>query len=1230
MKLIRQTTLTFKEGNSDKVYETDLIETPNGFLVNFRYGKRTATLRESTKTKQPVDFKKAEKIYNSLLVSKINKGYKVSKEFDLVNGQTLGKMIINPDLTRDQNIIARLNEFAKDPKTLKIGGYSLGRSVWKAGELRIQEGLVEVIDKLLQTNLKKQKDLALIYYSMLWALGRSGNPKGLPLIKQFKGKLPKNTDYMLTEVELALTENPENNHPFLPEYHADFNDLATIEQVTVLEQYEKYGLEKLASKEKEYINIFMEAHQIENEITTALAQLKIEDISGNYLKKYLSTTTFTLLSKGTPICPKLEKAIKNIILNKHNQYIISKQAKYKESYDLYMRVIKNIDLNQLWGHHYYCSYALGGDLDWIWNDSDKKTLRDALKATGEIENVQRVWTHVMHYKSFSHSAQKTIKPIELAQSQEQLKLDGVYDEVINTIANYTKNSNVYSWLNGVHLPFSVRAKYETSGKRLIENLFKDQFWKLYQVKKQSKQQLLQQYQEYVLGLYGRSFFNSKQRLKALELIKETPIDSAFMQIFRRLYKIAEFRGDAEVLAILNYRIETTNAQIRGWGGTAKPFNQTTKDYFRRRFLRTLKEVAKFTPETYTHYAKYVLLQADDQSTLSKTLIAKKPLFFPKFCALNFILFHRSRQFTLNYCLTLQTVRRRSAEVEYSEAYPKLWDQALDDLAEILIYCKAEQVDNFAYQRLINKQDFLATISTQNWCLLVQKPYEKTALLAIDNLQEKLHDLTVMKAVLNANFDSVRAKALEKLDGEILGENIDLLVLMLLSKYKDIQQFARDYLYTAEPHYIQLSQQLIETLIDCTDEKEQTRLIKQIKWLLLKPLKDKIPLSAIKKLLKKPYFELQQLAANLLERSNFEFSEIADCYTLMVSSEYPEIRAGALALLVKLDNNEKISHQTLLFSALFGEHALLRQKSIKVLGSIKDNAFKMVIFEQLLPYLFKAEPQTGFNDDILKLMIKLKPIYPQIEINLLWRLLTAKSKLAQWTGALILTARKTADFSVKQLVLLAKNPTETVRQWALNAFHQNPAFVDQHFDQSIRLLDNPWDDSRQIALEIFAQFEQDFWRSERIISVCDQTYEDVQQFGRSLITQFFDQAEGELYLLRLSQHPSQNIQLFVSHFLTEYATDKTTIIIALESYFQNVLSQVNRGRVIKDRIIDFLFKEAEKDQQVAEMVARLFTEQSISRVIADKMRYIHTLFKIQQQFKATKTPLKVIEPEVRAI
>ena len=75
--IIRSTTLYFREGRSDKVYQAaiEFDEESVGFLVTFGYGRRGATLKTGTKTPKPVGLVQAERIHSKLVASKLAKGY---------------------------------------------------------------------------------------------------------------------------------------------------------------------------------------------------------------------------------------------------------------------------------------------------------------------------------------------------------------------------------------------------------------------------------------------------------------------------------------------------------------------------------------------------------------------------------------------------------------------------------------------------------------------------------------------------------------------------------------------------------------------------------------------------------------------------------------------------------------------------------------------------------------------------------------------------------------------------------------------------------------------------------------------------------------------------------------------------------------------------------------------------------------------------------------------------
>ena len=68
-------TLYYREGSSDKVYQVSLESKDDGYVVNFAYGRRGATLSTGTKTSAPLPLQKAQAIYNKLIQEKTAKGY---------------------------------------------------------------------------------------------------------------------------------------------------------------------------------------------------------------------------------------------------------------------------------------------------------------------------------------------------------------------------------------------------------------------------------------------------------------------------------------------------------------------------------------------------------------------------------------------------------------------------------------------------------------------------------------------------------------------------------------------------------------------------------------------------------------------------------------------------------------------------------------------------------------------------------------------------------------------------------------------------------------------------------------------------------------------------------------------------------------------------------------------------------------------------------------------------
>lgn len=72
---MKSITLYFRQGSSDKVYQTAIEPKGGGYIVAFAYGRRGSTLATGTKTNAPVSYEDARRIYDKLVAEKSAKGY---------------------------------------------------------------------------------------------------------------------------------------------------------------------------------------------------------------------------------------------------------------------------------------------------------------------------------------------------------------------------------------------------------------------------------------------------------------------------------------------------------------------------------------------------------------------------------------------------------------------------------------------------------------------------------------------------------------------------------------------------------------------------------------------------------------------------------------------------------------------------------------------------------------------------------------------------------------------------------------------------------------------------------------------------------------------------------------------------------------------------------------------------------------------------------------------------
>ena len=175
MRLVRQTTLYFREGKSDKVYEIDLCEAGEGeYVVNFRYGRRGTRLRDGTKTPFPESLDKAESIYDKLVTSKKAKGYSEEIEASTSEAKPSAAEIAVVQAVGTTAQQAKVKHYLSSPRHL----WPLSRVVWRAGEL----GLTDTASTIEALPRNGHLD----DYLVAWTLGKLESPDCVPTLRELR------------------------------------------------------------------------------------------------------------------------------------------------------------------------------------------------------------------------------------------------------------------------------------------------------------------------------------------------------------------------------------------------------------------------------------------------------------------------------------------------------------------------------------------------------------------------------------------------------------------------------------------------------------------------------------------------------------------------------------------------------------------------------------------------------------------------------------------------------------------------------------------------------------------------------------------------------------------------------------------------------------------------------------------------------------------------------------
>jgi hypothetical protein len=756
------------------------------------------------------------------------------------------------------------------------------------------------------------------------------------------------------------------------------------------------------------------------------------------------------------------------------------------------------------------------------------------------------------------------------------------------------------------------------------------------------------------------------RQALLALLQTVSLGAGAFRPVRHLYKAAELRADGEVFAVLQRRFEIVphHPGNRVWSrGSYRPFAEDaahpdssvaysvrTRYYLLRHGWRTLRRLGEIDDSAFVRMALAVLLQRDDRDASAPgrrgVRLLDRYAHWPLF---NHLLRSHAGLRHSRTGLTWYRTAEHTVDDLRTEAFPELWDRHPEALLALMQRSRCEGVHEFATRALADNHAFCASLTLDQLRDLLRSPYPATARFAFSIVRSRIEpegpDHEWLAVLALAALPEARDYAMEWIGRHSARYAADAVLVRTILCAPDAAVRRHGWILCQAalrlpgmPEEIVL--QIVDWLAHCEDSDDAAATVPAIAADLFHALDNPLHAAAAEA----PYDALLRLASHRLAAVR-----ALACRWLLLHTAPPSGLPGTtLAALLRDDDVEVRGMAVRLFAAL-PEHVLRQQVDLvavfatsadgvvraaidDVVRRLAADAYSVaVLLPTLLDSLFRSEAADGVHDDILGWLTGPLSATPELASpDLLRRLLAARGRGAQRLGALLIGHFTPGQVDVRDWAAFGRNQNATVRRWAYGAFIAHPEQVRADMEGALRLFDSKFDDTRDFATQFFAAHcGPEDWTPLLLVSLCDHPDPAAQRFGRAMITQHFDIADVAEFMSKLSQHPSANMQLFVSTWLESACGGDAARLRQLEPYFLTVLSQVNRGRVVKGRVQRFLREQAMQSEEIAAVVARLFARQVVTVAIADKAQYIEGLRDIQRRYPALPPALTIVPPTARA-
>lgn len=745
-----------------------------------------------------------------------------------------------------------------------------------------------------------------------------------------------------------------------------------------------------------------------------------------------------------------------------------------------------------------------------------------------------------------------------------------------------------------------------------------------------------------------------------ELVRSLPLKRGTMAFFRQVLRSSEFRLDAELYGQVVRRIEQSSANPVDYYAIRKKtppaaFIPSTRDYLRRAVVRHLRVMGESgDPGLFIPLATGVLVAPDDavdkpkeSSTTTYTYdratrrSIEHRIWSPRYGnRLGFTWLLRGTEATVemngsNGRWNNKPGDRGDAKGR-EEPFPELWDQAPDAVAHLLRHARSAEAQRFALRVWRANPAFLEEADGGLIGDLLASWFPDTVALGLEIARAKWNaatpDLPLLLAMLDSPLDEARAQGvawLREAATALQGDRSFLAAVAFL-EHEDARSGVREILRATNLTQAvreEVVARVISGLLALDEEAVAGHATDWLEFIAPNEIAT-LPDEHVASLAGHPLEACQLLAVRILLKRGSPSGLPEPLLMAALSSEYPSVRGLGMELLGKLRDDELAARVETLSACAVSRHAELREVATPLLkrAAASDRNAARQLVEQWWPLLFRKEDFEGLHASIFEALTG--AFASELEVipsGTFRRMLDSKYGFGQELGFELLK-REVTQPDLSDLVRWAVHPLVALRTWTREKLDRGelrgePAHL-------LKLLEGPHDDSREWAFGFCrTELRDGDWSPEALVALCDSSHPAARAFGRELVTRLFREEDGPLYLARLSQHPTTEVQVFATNYLERFGTGQPERIEALDLYFRTVLSRIGAGRVAKRRVLAFLEKEALADRRVAEFATQLLARQAGTVAIQDKAEMIRILDGLRRAWPDLQGPLKPKPVEV---